>query len=208
MSTSRTVFGFFATTVVVLAFTAPPALAQGERRGHIQHHDSSNLPPGHDNGKGKGHDNPFSFTQGAVLSNGPVTVAASLAAATIGTSLRGGTYAPEGTRLSTDMQALLLSLLQDSNGDAASSLALSLIGPDNAVASAEAADLADALGGLLDAPETLPHAVLGFNALIDRSSLDFLRSPPEEFHAVRVVLASMLEPTLRAIEEELGDGSH
>ena len=45
--------GAFAATLL-----AAPASAQGVRKGHVLHHDSSNPPPGHVHGKGKGHDKP------------------------------------------------------------------------------------------------------------------------------------------------------
>ena len=76
------------------------------------------------------------------------------------------------------------------------------------VAASEAAKLAGALEGLLSAPETLPNAVVAFNALVDHSSEEFLRDPPAEFHAVRAVISSMLEPTLRAMErDDASDGA-
>ena len=193
--------------VGALAFTllAAPASAQGRRLGHLKHHDGSN--PGHTNGKGVGHDKTPSFavlfSEGGVMSDLGMTTAAGQAAAVLGTSLRDGTFTAVGAgRISAETRALFVSLLDDSDGAAARSLAWALHAPSNAVAASEAVELADALEGLLSMPETLPNVVVAFNALVDRSSEEFLRDPPAEFLAVRTVIASMLEPTLRAIQED------
>lgn len=188
------------------AFTllASPASAQGLGLGHLKHHDSSN--PGQTHGKGRGHDGtpPLAslFSEGGVMVDPGMTAAAGQAAVALGASLRNGTFtALGGGSISADTRALFVRLLTDADGAAAASLARSLQAPSNRMAEPEAAELASALEGLLFDPGTLPNAVVAFNALVDQSSEDFLRDPPAQFHAVRAVIAAMLEPTLRAMEE-------
>lgn len=197
------------TLLLVGFFAAPSAMAQGQRKGHVKHHDSANPPPGHAKGKGKGHQKqpspPKNGKKGslAVLITGndgaPLTTPLALATATQAASnarvslSRGSFTAPGGDPLPAHVQARLLGLLAGSESAVSPGRVTWLELPGNAVAAREARALTASLDGLLAHPETLPRTVEAFNAFVDQSSPEFLRSPPIEFLVLHAVLTSLLE---------------
>jgi hypothetical protein len=187
-------------------FSVSDAAAQGRRTGHVLHHDSSNPPPGHQKGKGKGHGKSpaFSmFSPSGSITSPTVQIAATRAVVGVRAILRDqALMTASGVLLSADVQSRLHGLFDGTSDGAIPGLLTALEGPENGDAAAEAARLVTLLAALPDAPETFPATALAYNKFIDESSDAFVLDPPEELLAIRAVLFTVLEPTLRAVEDD------
>ncbi|MFV1988946.1 MAG: hypothetical protein ACC682_16870 [Gemmatimonadota bacterium] len=208
----RAVRAVFAASLVLSLFSVfavSDVEAQGRRIGHVLFHDSSNPPPGHAKGKGKGHQKTPKFS---IVSAAGVIMTPAVQAATSGAvmgvrgMLNGRSLMREnGLSLSPEVQGDLSGLLDGDGDGAILRLMTSLRGPENDVAGAEAANLVTLLARLADEPEMFPAVALAYNAFVDASSDAFVLDPPEELLAMRAVLFTVLEPTLRAADDWVAD---
>lgn len=205
----RVVVAGFATVFLFSLVAVSDVEAQGRRVGHVLRHDSSNPTPGHTKGRGKGHHKTPAFSMlsasGSIVSP-TVQVAETRSVMGVRGMLRNQALVrSNGIPLSADVQNELHGLIEGQNDGATLFLLNALRGPDNDGAAAEAAHLVTLLAELPEEPETVPATALAYNDFIDESSDAFVLDPPEELLAIRAVLFTVLEPTLRAVEDEDDD---
>jgi hypothetical protein len=121
--------------------------AQGRRKGHVLHHDSSNPPPGHARGKGKGrHKTPsMSIVSAAgVIMSPPVQVATSRAVMGVQGMLRARALeSAEGIALSLKIQTDLAALIDGSSDFAVLEPILEVVEADQVVEAEEAEEADD-----------------------------------------------------------------
>lgn len=178
-------YTIFSTTLLFLLLAATPGWAQSGNQSDVTGVNTTGSTIA-----GYGPGTPGGSVE--VAASPAVNAAIGASGISLATQLtQGALAAPSGATISASVQSSILGVM---NGTAPAPPGLTAALGASAGA-APAAALVQALENLLGSPsiQQLSAAVDAFNSIVEGSAADYLASPPEEFVAVQVVLAQMID---------------